>query len=77
MWNQWDTIFDPVMVADPLHAVTGDPYQESKSQCLLILKNLSPLCCLLSKLKSWCVTTIHQVSTIAVLPTFCLQHVLI
>ena len=27
MWNQWDTIFDPVMTADPLHAVTGDSSQ--------------------------------------------------
>ena len=26
IWNQWSTIFDPVMVADPLHAVTGMPW---------------------------------------------------
>lgn len=25
MWNQWDTIFDPAMTADSLHAVTGMP----------------------------------------------------
>lgn len=24
IWNQFDTIFDPVMMADPLHAVTSE-----------------------------------------------------
>ncbi len=44
MWNQWDTIFDPVMTADPLHAVTGDPSQDS-SECsdLLFFRNVPHL----------------------------------
>ena len=38
MWNQWHTIFDPVMTADPLHAVTGDPSQ-NRVFCSLLLSS--------------------------------------